>query len=359
MQVKLEHDDGPGSAIASFDERGLMVVATWSRKAEGSGEDAPPTFALYRPSWRALLAVYDGLGGSGSATYPPLVDGTVLSEAHVASRATKAALEEWFENLVTGTTDDNPQTISGRIKDNLHSVRNPRRSRVRGRLKRELPTTIASAEIEPQGSTTTKIVARWAGDSRVYLLTFVDGLQQITRDDTAMSDALEILTQNPPMSNVVALDRAFRINVHRLSVPTPTIVICATDGYFGYVETPALFEYVLLDTMAQATSMRDWGSRLRTAVLGYTQDDASVAIAVCGYPSFAELREAFADRVVHLRDEHWRPYLALRERDTDPLDETDAVLSHREAVSRFRLTSWSSYREGYSARIPPREEASR
>ena len=305
----------------------------------------------------ALLGVYDGLGGSGAASYPPLIDGGMLSEAHVAARAAKAAFEDWFEQRTAGAAEDDPGTIAGYIVRNLRSVQNPRPpSRVRGTMKRELPTTLASVEVVAGPGHTIDLVARWAGDSRAYMLDGQGGLRQVSRDDTAMTDALEILTQNPPISNAVELGREFRINQFVVpAVGMPTVVVCATDGCFGYVQTPALFEHVLLDTMIRSSSAGQWADMLRRTILSYTQDDASMVIAACGYPDTPTCGRPSRCAPKDAR-RHWRPYAEIVQSAGDD-EAVEAEASLREDLTRFRQASWDDYRDGYSSLLAPRMEA--
>ena len=356
--IEFERDISSGSAVASHSAESLIVVATWSRKVHGGAEDALPTFAMRRSSACALLGVYDGLGGSGAASYPPLIDGGMLSEAHVAARAAKAAFEDWFEQRTAGAAEDDPGTIAGYIVRNLRSVQNPRPpSRVRGTMKRELPTTLASVEVVAGPGHTIDLVARWAGDSRAYMLDGQGGLRQVSRDDTAMTDALEILTQNPPISNAVELGREFRINQFVVpAVGLPTVVVCATDGCFGYVQTPALFEHVLLDTMIRSSSAGQWADMLRRTILSYTQDDASMVIAAFGYHGYAHMRKTFAVRAEKMHERHWRPYAEIVQSAGDDVS-VEAEASLREDLTRFRQASWDDYRDGYSSLLAPRMEA--
>ena len=70
------------------------------------------------------------------------------------------------------------------------------------------------------------------------------------------------------------------------------MAICATDGVFGYVQTPGEVEFHVLDTLEAASDLRDW-SRLLQRVLGYTADDATLVLSAVGFGSFRQLRAAF------------------------------------------------------------------
>jgi hypothetical protein len=116
------------------------------------GEDAPPSFLFDQRTCRMLLAVHGGLGGSGAQRYPPAEDGSVLTEAYVAARAVRVALEGWFRTAdsYSRSAEQAEEALRSEIGDRLAAVRNPLpKSRVGGTLKRELPTTMAAIELHP------------------------------------------------------------------------------------------------------------------------------------------------------------------------------------------------------------------
>ncbi len=132
--------------------------------------------------------------------------------------------------------------------------------------------------------------ALWAGDSRAYLLSERTGLHAVTRDHTLETDTLELLRSDPPMTNVAAADRDFVVDSQLMTRSLPCVLLAATDGFFGYVETPAHFECVLVGTLAGAGSATEWADHIRQQVQRYTGDDASLALVAVGYRDCAELR---------------------------------------------------------------------
>jgi serine/threonine protein phosphatase PrpC len=355
-------DDGMSRTACSTVD-GVTVLALWSCRRPGRGEDAPPTFLRDTLTRRALLAVYDGLGGSGARAYPRAEDGSVVTEAYVAARVARTALEEWFRGAAesSGSGWEAAKGLTDLLAERLQKVRNPLpKSRVEGTLKRELPTTMAALEIRSEGDGRLAVRARWAGDSRAYLLDGL-GLRQLTRDHSKMTDGLEILLQNPPMSNFISLGKPFSIDCSDVEIELPAILLCATDGCFGYVETPALFEHMLLETLRASASPEEWLERLREAILGFTQDDASMVVAMIGHRDFESAREDLRDRAEHVRRTHWEPYVRARggdERDVDPGTVSGSPTTRPapvpEALAAFRLASWETYRSEYSRLMPNR-----
>ncbi|MBO0883284.1 MAG: hypothetical protein J2P17_23695, partial [Mycobacterium sp.] len=218
-------------------------------------------------------------------------------------------------------------------------------SRVRGSMHRLFPTTVAGLDFRlSHGEVAWNVV--WAGDSRCYVAETRDGLQQLSRDDTDQGDALELLVQDPPMINLVSADRAFTLHNVAGRASLPCLLVCATDGFFGYVQTPAQFEHMLLDTLVSAQDVRHWSAHLAQRVEACTGDDASLALVALGFPDFDALRARFVGRAAFVDVEY-----AELMRDV-PSDDTVALVAAREK-------SWLRYRSGYEQRLDRAQEVTR
>lgn len=366
---RLDAFDGPHGRTWAVDAPGLVAVAGWSERRAGRGEDAEPTLRLH-PDGRAVLGVYDGAGGAGAAVARRLRDGTELSGAFVASRLVRDVVERWTAldrcppsagpgpatagpagvTAVGGTSTPSVGPVDvtalhdrlGRaLRAEAESIPTPPTS-VRGSLHRTLPTTAAIVTVTPgRGPDAFVVDAVWAGDSRGFVLSAVDGLQALTVDDVRETDALVALRDDPPMTNLLAADREFDLHHRWFERHGPAVLLAATDGCFGYVATPAHFEYLLLDTLLAAEDAADWAARMIDELGRFTADDASFALLSIGYEDFASLRRSFRDRHTALADGHWAPYQA-------------ASGAERE---RLRSTSWSAYRVPYEALQPTRPES--
>lgn len=326
--------------VWAMGRRDCAATAGWFEKRSGKGEDAEPTLRIHS-SGRGIIGVYDGTGGAGASVARTTSDGTELSGAWVAARLVRDVVEAWFVDAVAGNdraleTGGLAATLRKVLADEADNLP-ASRAAVRGSLHRVLPTTAACIAFDAGQSHGGSVDALWAGDSRGFLLTPPNGLQVLSRDDTREDDALELIRNDQPMENLIAADRPFRVNHRRFEVPSPMVLVTATDGAFGYVRTPAHFEYLLLHTLQGASSMDDWSTRLLDAFSEFAADDVSFAIAAVGFDSFAALKGKFTARHRYLADEHWRPFL-------DNAGDADAI-------ERLRAESWAVYKDLYGERL--------
>ncbi|MGW0516125.1 protein phosphatase 2C domain-containing protein [Crossiella sp. NPDC003009] len=329
------HPGSRGSARLWHHVEGTFIaVAVWTERIAGEGEDADPLVLFHRPSASGLLAVFDGVGGAGRALAGRTPSGRARTHAWLASRRVRGLVEEWF---ASNSADISPEALTRHISGRLATGVLQRR-RMRGRLRRELPSTFAGLVFHSaRGQISWHVL--WAGDSRCYVAEPRAGLQQLSADDTEAADALALLLQDPPMTNMVHAGGSFAINRWRGVAQAPCVLITATDGFFGYVGTPAEFEHLLWETLLAARDAMDWSALLAERVNSYTKDDASIAIVALGFADFAALRASFPCRFDRLRTEHAEP---MRR----------ATSKGRAALVETREHSWLAYRDGYERRLP-------
>lgn len=341
--MKAMADESDTAATWYYATGMVQVAAVWTEKKKSRGEDAPPT-ALSHRAGRGLVAVYDGAGGAGARSVGYTPDNHDISGAFLASRVTHFALEDWFVTSVPQRPITDSDGLDSAILAGLRGTGIPSGSKVSGTMVRHLPTTLAAIEYELAGRDL-NLVARWAGDSRAYVLDPAEGLQVVTRDDSEDADALNQLTNDQPMTNMICADRPFRINQFPLIniIRPPTVILCATDGFFQYVETPAHFEYLLLCTMNGSANWHAWAARLAEHVQGSSADDASLVIASFGYSSFPRMQRAFGQRAG-----------ALTEKYIDPLQELSGPRKQKQYAAA-RKSLWEEYRIGYEKLIRRRE----
>ena len=325
------------AAIWHHEEEEFRLVAVWTEKKKGRGEDAPPTAIFQRHSGRGVIAVYDGVGGAGARPVgrTPEPDGREVSGAFLASRLAHFALEDWFFRTAADRSVTDPGTLDRDLDAGMEQTGVLPNPKITGTMVRHLPTTLAAIEYQALGNRL-DVVARWAGDSRAYLLQEREGLGAITRDDTQDSDALALLINDQPMNNMISADRPVQVHSCHGEIRLPVILICATDGFFNYVRTPAHFEYVLLDTMLEAQDLQSWATGLMQRVQGYSGDDASLVAVSFGYPTFEAMQHAFRPRHAHLNKNFAQK----------GIDEIDAVRD-REHFVAVRQDCWDEYRYGY------------
>ncbi|MEC3975718.1 protein phosphatase 2C domain-containing protein [Amycolatopsis sp. H20-H5] len=332
-----------GCALWQQGEPGLVVLGVWTEKKPGRGEDAEPLLVHKLAGDSGLIAVFDGAGGAGSAAAGRTPGGQERTGAWVGSRTARAATEEWYVLGLKDPADAGPAGLKRVLRERLGAMAVGSVSKISGSMRRLLPTTLAAVDYAREGEVVSWNVL-WAGDSRCYLLGEHAGLQQLTVDDTESADALTLLTDDPPMTNLVAADREFTVHCVPGETAAPCVLLCATDGFFGYVLTPADFEHVLLHALHTAVDAEQWASNLIDAVSSYTADDASLALVAMGFRDFEHLRATFAERLRSLTAEHWEPV-------------RDAAAGDRGGFLAARGSSWSSYRTGYERRMPAAEGA--
>ncbi|MCU1371017.1 MAG: serine/threonine protein phosphatase [Ilumatobacteraceae bacterium] len=315
-----------------------MLAGGWVEKIAGKGEDAEPAVRIHR-SGSGLLAVFDGTGGAGAASARRLSDGSDLSGAYVASRLSKEVAEAWAtEEIDRQGGAVQPEVLRDRLSRALQDEAlypDVPKSTMRGSLQRVLPTTMAAVRFA-SGPDGVAADALWAGDSRAYVLTPGGGLQVLTIDDTRETDALELIRNDQPMSNLVSADRPFTVNHLQYRFDQPAILLTATDGCFGYVRTPAHFEFLLLDSLDRMTSLDTWAAELVDSLATIAADDSSFALGAFGFGSYADMQTAFQLRRSYLAEQHWVPF----QRAADASE-----------IEALRISSWEAYRGLYHARV--------
>ncbi|MFI0408259.1 hypothetical protein [Actinomadura sp. 3N508] len=344
----------PGPREWSCEFGDAAAGGVWTEAVPGSGQDAEPLFVHHHATGHGIIGVFDGSGGAGSTPAYWTSDGKPRTGAWLGARVARTALESWFGVSVQDRARFEVADLETRLAQMLAAMRPTTPSRIVGRMHKELPTTMAALQYRLQhGAADCR--ALWAGDSRAYVLTPGDGLQVLSRDHTEEEDGLVQLLQDPPLANVICADAPFFVQEQRLSFELPCVLLCATDGFFGYVQTPAHFEYRLLAVLQGSESMADWCRRLGREISGYAADDASLSVVALGFAGFPSLRAAFAGRGRHLEHLYWRG----RPRESPgPLDgrRPDGPGAEERADRRereWRQQTWDSYRGVYERLMPP------
>ncbi|MFI1617153.1 serine/threonine protein phosphatase [Streptomyces lydicus] len=328
-------------------------MSVWTERVPGRGEDAEPLIAHHWESGQGLLAVFDGSGGAGAAPAWQAPDGTSRTSAWVGARTARLATECWLHDVTRDRQDVEPHSLHAYLKYFLDKAPQ-RHSKIGGTMRRQLPTTLAGVHYQVSNDEADiELRPLWAGDSRAYALLPESGLHVLTRDHTRESDALELLRSDPPMTNLVCADRDFDIDIHHLVLRLPCVLVAATDGFFGYVHTPADFEHLLLRTLQQAGGAAEWAQLLGREVEAFTADDASLALLALGYPDFDDLRSRSAPRLRQLADQQ------SRGKPSALTATPDAAVGPNETAARIKAwqdNSWQAYRRDYESYLPPAPE---
>ena len=246
----------------------------------GNGEDS---YYYAATGDRSIVAAFDGCGGIGARHY---VNFSNKTGAYVASRAVCGGIKDWFENGA------DPDTVEQAVKRAL-SICNKfadKAGRLVGSLGKSFPTT--AAIISVRGNLATCI---WAGDSRCYMLD-CDGLHQLTEDDVSGEDALSNISNDGVLTNVISSGAPYVLHKKNIVIDKPCMLFSASDGCFGYLNSPMEFEYLLTNTLMYSTGIEDWKKALNKNISGYTGDDYTLCAALYGFTSFQAIQQYFAER---------------------------------------------------------------
>jgi hypothetical protein len=322
-------------------------MAAWSfhhEKVEGAGEDAEPT--LIYGGGKGFMAVYDGMGGSGSERVE--AEAGAETGARLAAVAAKAAVE--FAAAATPDPLDEDfgrelgQTVYSALKDLDESY--PSGQKIKGKLVRRFPAAFAAvAFAETHEAAYYRVF--WAGDARIYAWTPKAGLQQLTCDDLVRpADAFDQLYGDSPLSNCLSAG-GFKLRTAAAVLTLPAVFIAATDGCFHYLPSPFHFEYLWAETLLAADEPDEWRTFFAQKVSELTCDDASAAVAVPGASDFSTLRAAFAERASLLWNDYIQPYADEVRRNGMQIESV-----YRPAFMPAGDRLWKKYKKDYSALIP-------
>ena len=317
-------------------------------KIPDQGEDSDPILRIGRDL--ALLAAFDGMGGAGGTVYET-PDGP-RTGAYLASRVARDVVEQRMVELLEpdwyldgrATAQDLRRSMKAALVERLAELKAPP-SGLRSRLLRALPTTMALTalqRLQPGGGRWACHVL-WAGDSRAYVFD-ADGAHQLTTDDLRdPGDAMANLRHDSVVSNAISADTEFNVRYRRVELQAPFLVVCATDGCFGYVRSPMHFEHLLLSRLRDARSVDQWSAALQAEITATTGDDAAMSTLGFG-ADLAELKALFAPRIEHLEAEA----LAPLDEAVDAVRQAEATL---EALRRREVETtasvWQGYKPGY------------
>ncbi len=365
-------DDPP---VDRFGEEWPVVFAFNHHQVAGSGEDSDPVLRTGRDV--GLLAVFDGMGGAGGTVYET-PDGP-RSGAYLSSRVARDVAEQnmidWLNaddgsgaGLRGDGSDDGggasgdddsgaggqaaalvQRSVQEALQARLAELRAPA-SRLRSKLLRALPTTMAMAAVQrrPGADQMWDCDVLWAGDSRVYALDAA-GLHQLTVDDIRdHGDAMANLRDDSVVSNAMSADTPYVVNHRQVGLSEPVVLVAATDGCFGYLPSPMHFEHLLLSTLHDAATPAQWSDAARNAIVAVAGDDASMAVAAVG-GDLETLKALTADRLRTVRQE-WVGPLDAASAEVDQL--TAELDSARQRQVELSAALWEAYRPEYSRDLP-------
>jgi serine/threonine protein phosphatase PrpC len=323
-------------------------------KIPDQGEDSDPI--LRDGPDLGLLGVFDGMGGAGGTVYET-PEGR-RTGAYLASRIARDVVEQRMLDLLEPDWHLNGRaaarnlqhSVQQALKQRLQEL-NPAPSSLRSRLIRALPTTMALVALQrtqPGGPTWAGHVF-WAGDSRAYVFESRGASQLSTDDLRDPGDALANLRRDSVVSNALSADTEFHINYRRVELRSPFLVVCATDGCFGYVHTPMHFEYLVLSHLLEARNTEGWSSALQAEIAAVTGDDAAMSMLGVG-ADLKEFQKLFAPRVGQLASDFIEPLDELNDAVARAEQELRALQSRQLDEMTER---WSRYKSEYERYLRP------
>jgi serine/threonine protein phosphatase PrpC len=343
------------SASASVATPGPTISFAFNLgKIPDQGEDSDPI--LRDGPDLGLLGVFDGMGGAGGTVYET-PEGR-RTGAYLASRIARDVVEQRMLDLLEPDWHLNGRaaarnlqhSVQQALKQRLQEL-NPAPSGLRSRLIRALPTTMALVALQrtqPGGPTWAGHVF-WAGDSRAYVLESRGASQLSTDDLRDPNDALANLRRDSVVSNALSADTEFHINYRRVELRSPFLVVCATDGCFGYLRTPMHFEYLVLRHLLEARNTEAWSSALQAEIAAVTGDDAAMSMLGVG-ADLKKFQELFAPRVVELASDFIEPLDEL----SDAVTRAEQELRVLQSRQLDEMTErWNRYKSEYERYLRP------
>jgi serine/threonine protein phosphatase PrpC len=317
-------------------------------KVPDHGEDSDPI--LRDGPDLGLLAVFDGMGGAGGTVYD--TDDGPRSGAYLASRIARDVVEQRMLQLLVpdwnlkgaAAAEDLRRSVQDALQQRLDDLKAPK-SGLRSRLLRALPTTMAVIALQRTHRSGSRWLCHvfWAGDSRAYVFE-PDGARQLMTDDLREpSDAMANLHRDSVVSNAMSADTEFHVNYRRVELEGPFLLVCATDGCFGYLPTPMHFEHLLLAPLTTSRTVEAWSEAVQRQISAVTGDDAALALMAVG-ADLPELKTLYRPRVA-----------VLEQQFTAPIDELGRSVQRAEQeLQRLRQRQldetqqlWARYKPGY------------
>ncbi len=295
-----------------------------------------------------LLAVADGLGGSGSAVHAidrakhPDMRREILSCAFGDMQLPAGELEQYINELLGPMSDGKDDTsalwasriviarcvyalTAGAFKNAVlsdESVRerlaefiakglhetvaafNLQKGKYDGQLL--LPTTLAFVRYtEQENSVVAEAV--WAGDSRLYALT-ADGMKLLSVDDEDESGSITNL--------FYADNEKVRLNYLRHELAKPCALMAVSDGVFDPFDPHDHLgvECTVLSAIEENAAAQQACDSLKRFYDGVHGDDATMAFVPFGLVGFAGMQSTFkkrADLITAIRQQHSEKHSAL------------------------------------------------
>lgn len=220
---------------------------------DGQDQDAPPV------ANDKFLIVCDGLGGDGSAKHitgseeKPHMNKSAYLGSRKLSKICVEFFEENYEALLSTDIEKCIERLKVKINEELtaYATKYPKTEDSKGGM--VFPTTLAAVvyKEDDKGVNATVI---WAGDSRVYMLTEENSLQQLSKDDV-VGEFDACFGKDCRMSNCISQDEPFFINYASYKLPKQCVIFACSDGCFDFTKSPMHFEMEILKALFGAKEL--------------------------------------------------------------------------------------------------------
>lgn len=250
----------------------------------GQDQDAPPV------ANDKFLIVCDGLGAAGSARHIIDSDGQGQKSAFLGSRKLSEIcvdfFEENYEALLSSDIKKCIEKLKLKINEDLteYLTKYPKTEDSKGGM--VFPTTLASVVYREEKDYVNATVI-WAGDSRVFMFTEENSLQQLSKDDVE-GEFDACFGKDCRMSNCVSQDEQFCINYASYKLPKYCVIFACSDGCFDFTKSPMHFEMEILKALFDAKKIEsdDLKSSFETVLKNMNcGDDCTLSGVVFNYSS--------------------------------------------------------------------------
>lgn len=203
-----------------------------------------------------FLIVCDGLGGDGSAKHITELEETSHKNksAYLGSRKVSKICEDFFnenyESLLSINAKKYIEELKIKISNGLteHLFEYPKAENSKGGM--VFPTTLAAVVYKEEKDYINATII-WAGDSRVFMLTEENSLQQLSKDDV-FGEFDACFGKDCRMSNCISQDEPFYINYASYKLPKYCVIFACSDGCFDFTKSPIHFEQKILEALSKA-----------------------------------------------------------------------------------------------------------
>lgn len=280
---------------------------------DGKGEDS---YSYMYTEKKGFIGVFDGCGGIGGKRYEKF---DFHTGAYLASRVAALATHEWWSQYNTSELTIMP--LKENINEKLQILKKlgetvPGQIVLKGSLSSKSFPTTASIVIY-DFSEKPSCTFLWAGDSRGYILDR-DGLCQVTKDDIdSNGDAYSNIEGDARLCNLICVGKEFELHKKEISLSVPCVLISSTDGCFSYFQTPMEFEYLLLSTLMFSNNIYEWETKMKNYLHKQASDDYTMAVLICGFHKFKEIKLYFKNRFQRLKNDYINPLFTARITNSD------------------------------------------